>query len=76
MRWRPAARAGVIGGYVIAVEWSRTLLAQQPGLTVVALVLGGAALLAMAPGWPPERLGLGAAMRSHVGHGHAFNRDV
>jgi membrane protease YdiL (CAAX protease family) len=61
VRWRPAARTGVIGGYVVAVEWSRALIAQQPGLTAVALVLGGTALAAMALGRPPERLGLGTS---------------
>jgi len=46
---------------VLLIEWSRTLLAQRPGLTLAALVLGGTALVAMASGWPPERLGLGAS---------------
>jgi len=36
-------------------------MAQQPGLTVAALALGGATLTAFALGWPPERLGLGTS---------------
>ncbi len=46
---------------MLLIEWSRAALAQQPGLTMAALVLGGAALAAMAVGWPPERLGLGTS---------------
>jgi len=46
---------------VLLIEWSRALLAQQPGLTMAALVLGGTALGVMAFGWPPERLGLGTS---------------
>ena len=54
-----AARAGFIAAYVLLVEWTRALAMQQPGLTVVALVAGGAALGIAAVGWTPERLGLG-----------------
>src|SRR5437868_2619149 len=46
---------------VLRVEWSRALVARQPGLTAAALVLGGCALAALAVGWPPERLGLGTS---------------
>ena len=59
VRTQPAARAGFIAAYVLLVEWGRALLAQEPGLTVIALVAGGAALAVAAIGWPPERLGLG-----------------
>ena len=61
VRSRPALRAGLIAIAVLLVEWSRALVAQQPGLTVAALVLGGCALAAMAVGWPAERLGLGTS---------------
>jgi len=46
---------------VLLIEWSRAVLSQQPGLTMAALVVGGAALAGMAVGWPPERLGLGTS---------------
>lgn len=61
LRSRPAARAAVIGGYVLAVEWTRALAAQVPGWTALALVIGGAALGIAALGWPAERLGLGTS---------------
>jgi membrane protease YdiL (CAAX protease family) len=56
---RPVARAAVIAAYVLAMEWTRTVAAQQPRLTVAALVLGGAGLAVAAVGWPADRLGLG-----------------
>jgi len=46
---------------VLVLEWSRALVAMQPGLTVGALILGGVALAAVAAGWPAERLGLGTS---------------
>ena len=46
---------------MLLIEWSRALLSQQPGLTMAALVVGGAALAGMAVGWSPERLGLGTS---------------
>jgi len=61
IRTRSAARAAVVAVYVIAVEWSRAVAAQQPGLTMTALVLGGAALIIVAGGWPPDKLGLGTS---------------
>ena len=56
---RSAARAGVIGAYVLAVEWARALVMQSPGLAAAALVLGGVALGVVALSWPADRLGLG-----------------
>ena len=61
LRRRSAARAGVIGSYVLAVEWARALVMQSPGLAALALVLGGVALAVVALGWPAERLGLGTS---------------
>jgi membrane protease YdiL (CAAX protease family) len=45
----------------LLVEWSRALVARQPGLTITALVLGGAGLAAAGAGWSPERLALGTS---------------
>ena len=58
---RPATRAGLIAVFVLACEWSRAEIAQQPRLTLAALVVGGAALCMAALGWPAERLGLGTS---------------
>ena len=58
---RSMLRAAVIGGYVLAVEWARALASPAPGLAVPALILGGAALIVVAFGWPPARLGLGTS---------------
>ena len=60
-RWRPAARAGVIGAYVLAVEWTRALAMRESQFVYPALALGGLALVAAAWGWPAERLGLGVS---------------
>lgn len=60
-RWRPAARAGVIGGYVLGLEWTRALAIRAPGFAVPALVLGGAGLALAAWGISPARLGLGTS---------------
>ena len=57
-RW---ARAGLVALAVVVLEWSRGLVAMQPGLTVAALILGGVALAAVAAGWRAERLGLGTS---------------
>ena len=59
-------RAGAVAVYVLAVEWTRALLAQNSRFVVAALLLGGAALglaaLGLAAlGWPAERLGLGTS---------------
>jgi len=51
----------VVALAVVVLEWSRALVAMQPGLTVAALILGGVALAAVAAGWPAERLGLGTS---------------
>jgi membrane protease YdiL (CAAX protease family) len=61
LRVRSATRAGLLSLFVVAVEWSRALIAQQPGLTFAALLLGGGVLAVAAVGWPPERLGLGTS---------------
>ena len=58
---RPAARAAVIGAYIVAIEWARALAMRAPGAVVPALLLGGLALIAVATGWRPDRLGLGAS---------------
>lgn len=61
LRSRAAVRAGVIGGYVLAAEWARALAAQVQGWTLLALLLGGAALAVAGLGWTPAQLGLGTA---------------
>lgn len=62
--WRPFARVGEIGAYVLLVEWARTLVAGAPHGALPSLVLGGAALGLAAVGWRAESLGLGG---SHLG---------
>lgn len=57
----PTVRVGVPALFVLVVEWSRALVAQQPRLAFAALVVGGVALAAAAIGWPAERLGLGTS---------------
>jgi membrane protease YdiL (CAAX protease family) len=49
----------LLGAYVLAVEWTRALVATVPYAAVPALILGGAALALTAWGWPADRLGLG-----------------
>ncbi|HET7420498.1 MAG TPA: CPBP family intramembrane glutamic endopeptidase [Candidatus Dormibacteraeota bacterium] len=56
---RPLARAVAIAAYVLAVEWVRALAMRSSAAVVPALLLGGVALVAVAVGWPAERLGLG-----------------
>jgi membrane protease YdiL (CAAX protease family) len=58
---RPALRAAVIGAYILLVEWTRALATRIPGAAVVAILLGGAALMVSAIGWPAPNLGLGAS---------------
>src|SRR5205823_5908946 len=60
-RTRAALRAGTVALFVLLAEWSRAEVARQPGLTLLALMAGGALLGATAAGWPPERLGLGTS---------------
>ncbi|HKC18922.1 MAG TPA: CPBP family intramembrane glutamic endopeptidase [Candidatus Dormibacteraeota bacterium] len=60
-RRRPAARAALVGAYVLAVEWTRALAMRSTELTVAALLLGGVALALVAWGWPAEQLGLGTS---------------
>ena len=59
--FRVAIRAGAIGLFILACEWSRAEIAQRPGLTLAALLVGGAALGVTAIGWPADRLGLGTS---------------
>ena len=61
VRWRPGVRAGVVALFVLVCESTRAEVAQQPGLTLAALLVGGAALGLAALGWPAERLGLGTS---------------
>ena len=56
---RTLLRAGLVAGYVLVVELSRAMVVQEPGLAPAALLLGGAALAAIAVGWRSELLGLG-----------------
>ncbi|TMG10545.1 MAG: CPBP family intramembrane metalloprotease [Chloroflexi bacterium] len=58
-RSSPLLRAGVIGLYVLAVEWTRALLAHDSRFIAAGLLLGGVALGLAALGWPATRLGLG-----------------
>src|SRR5258708_33221677 len=41
---RPAFRIGLLGAYILGVEWARTLVATAPYAAVPALGLGGVAL--------------------------------
>lgn len=61
VRVRPAARAGVIGAYALAVEWTRALAMRDSQFVYPALALGGVALLVSAWGWPAGRLGFGVS---------------
>ena len=63
VRSRSALRAGLVASYILLVEWTRVLLAQDSHFTVAALLLGGAALAVVALGWPANGLGLG---KSHL----------
>src|SRR5437879_411250 len=58
-RSSPLLRAGVIGLYVLAVEWTRALLAHDSRFIAAGLLLGGVGLGLAALGWPATRLGLG-----------------
>jgi membrane protease YdiL (CAAX protease family) len=51
----------VLAGYILLVEWARALFSTVPGITIAALVLGGAALAIAVAGWPAEKLGLGTS---------------
>ena len=61
VKWRPGVRAGVVALFVLVCESTRAEVAQQPGLTLAALLVGGAALGLAALGWPAERLALGTS---------------
>lgn len=58
---RAAARAGVIGAYVLAVEFARALYMRTPGGVWPGLIVGGAALAAVALAFSPQQLGLVAS---------------
>jgi membrane protease YdiL (CAAX protease family) len=58
---RAALRAAVIGAYVLAVEFARALVMRTPGGVVPGLILGGAALTAVALAIPAQSLGLGTS---------------
>ncbi|MGA7912246.1 MAG: CPBP family intramembrane glutamic endopeptidase [Candidatus Dormiibacterota bacterium] len=62
--WRPIARVGEIGAYVLLVEWTRTLVSGAPHAALPSLVIGGAALGLAAVGWRAQSLGIGG---SHLG---------
>ena len=51
----------MIGGYVLAIEWTRALAMQIPGLAVPSLMLGGAGLALAAWGTSRSALGLGTS---------------
>jgi len=61
VRSRTALRAGAVALFVLIAEWSRAEIARQPGLTLAALVVGGAVLGVAAVGWSPASLGLGTS---------------
>ena len=50
-----------MASYILLVEWTRVLLAQDSHFTVAALLLGGVALAVVALGWPANGLGLGTS---------------
>ena len=58
---RPVARAAMVAGYILLVEWARALVSSAPYAAIPALVLGGLALGVAALGWRPEQLGLGTS---------------
>jgi membrane protease YdiL (CAAX protease family) len=58
---RPALRAAILGAYILLVEWTRALATRIPGAAVMAILLGGAALMVSAIGWPAPKLGLGTS---------------
>jgi len=58
---RPAVRAAVVGAYILLVEWTRAVASTIPGAVMPAILIGGAALLVTAVGWPTPQLGLGTS---------------
>lgn len=60
LRVRPAARAIVIGAFILAAEWTRALMERSPGIAA-ALVLGGLVLMLPAFQFSPSELGLGTS---------------
>jgi membrane protease YdiL (CAAX protease family) len=51
----------VIGAYILLVESMRALAMTIPSAAVPAILLGGAALLISAVGWPAQKLGFGTS---------------
>ena len=60
-RGHALVRASALAALVLLLEWSRAILAQQPGLAVAALLAGGAGLAMVALAFPAARLGLGTS---------------
>jgi membrane protease YdiL (CAAX protease family) len=58
---RPAARAAIIGAYILLVEWTRALASNVPGAAVPVVLVGGAALALTVAGRPAASLGLGTS---------------
>ena len=51
----------MIGGYILAIEWTRTVAMQVPGLAVPALLFGGVGLALAAWRTPRSAMGLGTS---------------
>ena len=60
-RTHPGVRAAAVGVLMLCIEWARSSIQSQPHMAVAALVVGGAALGAVALGTPAGRLGLGTS---------------
>jgi membrane protease YdiL (CAAX protease family) len=60
-RGHALVRASALAALVLLLEWSRAILAQQPGLAAAALLAGGAALAMVALAFPAARLGFGTS---------------
>ncbi len=60
-RTHPGVRAALVGTLVLCIEWARASIQAQPYMAIPALVVGGAALGAVALGTPADRLGLGTS---------------
>ncbi|MEA2656358.1 MAG: Type prenyl endopeptidase Rce1-like [Chloroflexota bacterium] len=58
---RPAIRAAMIGGYILLVEWTRSLASTHPGAAIASITLGAGALALTVIGWPASALGLGTS---------------
>ena len=60
-RARQAARAMLVGAYVLCVEWARASIQTEPHMAIAVLILGGAALGLVVVGSSADRLGLGTS---------------